>query len=585
MTPTRATAWSVAGVLVCTAGLALAQDQPANTPSTSTSLERAASLPAPQPAAQPVPQSQSTPETRRLDVTVTSVSGTSVYIDSGRNAGIAIGSRIVFILSTGERIETTISAVTSKSARAELPEGATPPAINDHAEVLVDVIPESAPADTTKPATPEHPPWQRQEGPRTADQPLLAPAFSTPPKERPTTMRGRFFTIARLTNDIQNDQNYTYFRAGAFLEITNPFKDGGRLLFEGDADLRSRGSIGDDGTDLNARIQRLSYAWGTDQHAPYRAEVGRYYSASLPELGLIDGGEAAVRFQNGLSLGAGAGLYPIAVKDSLSSDDYGLHLFADYVTDAANGYVQGTVGFQQTWHKGELDRSLLIFRGGARPLADLNIFASALVDLYTSEDTIKSGLGLTQFVTQASYTINPKTGATASFTHTSWPELKREEYALLPTELIDNGHVERLSASLWRKVTNEFRVTARANYWMDQDRDGNGAELSADWMPQGDSTTSLYGALYYDTSSYTTGVGARLQARRDLGPVRVFGGYEVYSYSTETLTGGSSTYLRHTLRADVNWSRGKWYFDVDAAYNFGDQEQSIELGAYVQYRF
>ncbi|QQS10284.1 MAG: hypothetical protein IPK69_06590 [Phycisphaerales bacterium] len=575
MTPTRATAWSVAGVLVCTAGLALAQDQPATAPPTPATTEQ----PGPQ------PESQTQPETRRLDVTVTSVSGSSVYIDSGRSAGIAIGSRIVFILSTGERIETTIAAVTSNSARAELPEGATPPAINDHAEVLVDVVPESAPTDTTKPAAPEHPPWQRQEGPRTADTPLLAPAFSTPPKDRPTTIRGRFFTIARITNDLENDQNYTYFRAGAFVEINNPLKDGGRLLFEGDADLRSRGSIGDDGTDLNARLQRLSYAWGTDQHAPYRAEVGRYYSTSLPELGLIDGGEAAIRFQNGLSVGAGAGLYPIAVKDSLSTDDYGLHLFADYVTDAPNGYVQGTVGFQQTWHKGELDRSLLILRGGARPLADLNIFASALIDFYTGEDTIKSGLDLTQFVTQASYTINPKTGATASFTHTSWPELKREEYALLPTDLIDNGHVERLSASIWRKVTKEFRVTARANYWMDQDRDGNGAELSADWAPQGANNTSLYGAVYYDSSSFTTGVGARLQARRDVGSVRVFAGYEVFSYSTDTLTGGSSDYLRHTLRADVNWSRGKWYFDVDAAYNFGDQEQSIELGAYVQYRF
>lgn len=532
-----------------------------------------------------------------LDALVVSVSGRSVYINAGRNARIASGARVVFSLTTGERIEATIVDVAASSARAELSEGSLVPAINDRAEVEVEVAVETSAAvpggTSQQPAgTPEatpiptHPPWSRQEGQRTSDTPLLAPAFGTSPKERPTVVKGRVFTNVRVTRDLENASTFTYMRAGTWLEVHNPFGDGGRILFEADTDYRNSGTSGGDTSDQNSRLKRLSYAWGLDQHATFRGEAGRFYSQTLPEIGLIDGGEAAIRFEDGWSIGGGAGMYPSPSDTLNSGDDYGFHLFADYQAEDDNRWLQSTAGFQQTWHLGEVDRSLVIGRVNVRPNTDLSIFGSLLVDLYGPGDTVKTQVAdITQLVAQATYQLDPKAGINGSFTRTTWPELKRDEFVNLPPELIADGFVNRASGSACRKVGDEVRLTGRAHYWTDQDRTGHGAEASADWNAGGESNESYYGSVYYEDSTFTKGVGARLQGRRDLGPVRVFAGYDVFGYSTNTLFAGDGNFLRHSLRASVNWSRGKWSWDIETGYTFGTSEESLNLGAYVQYRF
>lgn len=527
----------------------------------------------------------------RLDASVVSVSGTSVYISAGQRAGVATGARVVFILSNGQRIEGTIVDVSGSSARAQLHEGSLIPAINDRAEV--DVPPPPAETPPAKPdeapqpkPVPEHPPWTRQEGARSADQPLLAPAYATRPEDRPTSISGRVFANIRHTKDFENDLQYSYTRVGTWLEVKNPFKDGGRVLIAGDTDMRVSDTFRGNDTDLRARLQRFSYAWGNDQHAPYRVEAGRFYSYALPEIGLVDGIEAQARFENGWAFGAGAGLYPTPNNDANWGDDYGVHVFADYLSEGATKWMQGTIGFQQTIHKGETDRSLLIGRLNARPTDDLMLFGSILIDLYGPEDDAKDQFAdITQLFAQASYQFNEKTGVNASLTRTTWPELKREEYVGLPFDLLRDGYVDRVAGSVWRKLHDNFRLSARAHYWQDQDREGNGGELSADWYETSPGTSSAYGSLYYEDSAYTTGVGGRIQGSRDFGPVRLFASYDAFSYTSSTLLGGSSQFLRHTVRADASWSTGHWSWDVDLSYYFGDSENALSLGLYLQYRF
>ena len=75
-----------------------------------------------------------------LDATVVTVSGRSVYISAGRDAGVIAGARVVFRLKTGEVVTATIVDVSATNARAELPEEAPMPEPQDKAAVeIVDV--------------------------------------------------------------------------------------------------------------------------------------------------------------------------------------------------------------------------------------------------------------------------------------------------------------------------------------------------------------------------------------------------------------------------------------------------------------
>jgi hypothetical protein len=558
-----------------------------------------------------------------ISATVVAVSGRSVYLDVGRKAGVFQGARVKFRLKSGALVTATIADVSANNARAEFEDGTTMPVPEDRAEVEVEapapkppVAAETAPASgqagaadaassaaaqtgagqagTTTPAAPrtvpDHPPWKQTLAPQNADAPLLAPAFGTRPEDRPVTIKGRSYSVLRAIRDQRNGNDYLYARTGLSLEMRNAFGDGGRLRFQGDTEYRSVKGPWDDESESRSRVQRFSYAWGLDKDAPFRGEVGRFFSAWLPELGIVDGGEAALRFENGVSVGAGVGYYPTTTEDLLGGDDYGFHVFADYQPDAGGAggarTFQGTIGFQQTFHEGEADRSLLVGRVTANPTEDIRLFGLAMVDLYGSDDTIEtSSAELTQLQAQASFRFTPATGASVSLIHTSWPELKRDDYSFLPPEMIGDGYVDRLSAMFWTKLDEDWRLTARSHAWRDDTREGYGGELSLDWTLPTETASSLYGSVYYEDSAYTTGAGVRLQGHTNLGAFHLFLGYDGFAYNTDTVTGGPSDHLRHAVRGDVSWGEGQWFWDIDAAYTFGDDEESFALGVSVQYRF
>lgn len=544
-----------------------------------------------------------------IAATVVAVSGRSAYLDVGRKAGVFQGARVKIRLKSGALVTATIADVSATNARAEFEEGTAMPAPEDQAEVEIEapapkppVAAEGATAgdghsgdagaaagatgtDTAR-TVPEHPPWRQTLAPQSADAPLLAPAFGTRPEDRPVTIKGRSYSVLRAIRDQQNGNDYLYARTGLSLEMRNAFGDGGRLRFQGDTEHRSVRGPWDDESESRTRVQRFSYAWGLDRDAPFRGEVGRFFSAWLPELGIVDGGEAALRFENGVSIGAGAGYYPTTTEDLLGGDDYGFHVFADYQPEGDGRTFQGTIGFQQTFHEGEADRSLLVGRVTANPTDDIRLFGLAMVDLYGAEDTVETGSAeLTQLQAQASFRFTPATGASVSLIHTSWPELKRDDYSFLPPEMIGNGYVDRVSAMFWTRLDKDWRLTARSHAWRDDTREGYGGELSLDWTLPTETASSLYGAVYYEDSAYTSGAGVRVQGHANLGAFQLFLGYDGFAYNTDTVTGGPSDHLRHAVRGDLSWGEGQWFWDIDAAYTFGDDEESFALGVSVQYRF
>jgi hypothetical protein len=528
-----------------------------------------------------------------VTVTVTSVAGPAVFLDKGRRAGVAPGMHVRLSPAGATRVEAVVRDVSANSSRAELVQGITVPPVGTTGEIDVPDVPADE-AATSQPSgattVPDHPPWTRQDEPRSPDMPLLSPAFATPPNKRPPTFHGRVFQDFNLTLDQGGGRDNRYFlsRTGTTFTITNPFGQGGELNFDGEYDYRNAdvnsplGSTSD--TDLI--INRLSYAIGTEQYAPVRIELGRFTSYYLPEIGLVDGVEGALRLRNGLNIGGGFGLYPWAFPERHNGEDYGFHVFADY-SSPDQGRIAGTIGYQKTWHEGDPDRDLLVARGSLYVTPKLWLYGSARVGLFTSRDTLAtSDVGLTDAWAQARYTPDSTKGLAVSYSHYDWPDVQRRDFPpQIPPETIRNGRVDRVELSGWHDIVKELRPTARVWYFMNDRSDGFGGELDLDWTNIGRRPFDLHGAVFYADGEFTNDYGFRVQGDWRKGDLDVFLGYELMAFEPNDSVFNSGTTLRHTVRGGVGWSFDPWYLSVTVDKTFGDNEDGYMFGTYLSYRF
>ncbi|MGE3171456.1 MAG: hypothetical protein AB7O97_02445 [Planctomycetota bacterium] len=527
--------------------------------------------------------------TTLLQVSVTGVSGRDVYLDRGSASGVATGQLVrLFPPGTGG-VDVEVRSVSSNSARAELPPGSVAPPIGTRGEVAVPkAAPAPAPPPTrdTRPA-PAHPPWTRTLDARNPDDPLLVPTFGQKPDERPMTLDGRLFGSSQWNRDSGGgrDDEYLLSRLGVRAEAMNALGFGERTRFSGEFDDR-RTKVPDrpDRDELTGRVDELSVAFGIEHWAPIGAQVGRFLSPHLPELGLVDGAEVVFRYENGLRFGGGLGAYPRPFPGRASGEDTGLHAFGEYVADERRTFA-ATVGLQKTWHQGAPDRDLLLLRVDGRPRDDLWLHANAKVDWYTGGDDRKSaGPEITEFLGQAQWS-GQRVGVGATVSHFRWPDLQRVEYQNLPDDLVRDGSVDRLSLSGWARPAQDLRVSARADSWQDQDDAGTAVELGFDWSDVLHSDTDVSVQWFRTEGGAQSGPGLRIVARRPFGDAHVHAGYRWYDYRIEGLIAGEEAYTRQALDLGVSWSVGDVDLDLQAEHWFGSQEDAWALGFYVQWRF
>ena len=141
-------------------------------------------------------------DTVRVEVRVTFASGDSVYLDKGRDSGLDSGDIVVLEDPTRGRLKAELTVVSTTTARAVMQGGQVPPDPGTRGEILIpaDRLAEETPVEPRRPGpgeeVPEHPPWEREEGPRDPDQPLITPSFHKPRTEREAEWRGRGATPA-----------------------------------------------------------------------------------------------------------------------------------------------------------------------------------------------------------------------------------------------------------------------------------------------------------------------------------------------------------------------------------------------------
>jgi len=521
-------------------------------------------------------------------VQVTAATGTSVYLNHGRDISLQVGDRVALFPPGAGQIEVVVRSLSHTSARAEVPPGVALPPVGTRGEATVVIETATERRSRQQRTVPEHPPWTRQLTPHDPQQPLLVPTFGQRPEERPMHIRGRWFAFGQWNRDQRDSASSDYLlgRTGLRSDVQNAFGVGERTRIAGE--FRERRILLDDvrdETDQTARLDLASVAFGTEGYAPVGFEVGRFLSPHLPEIGLLDGAEVVLRYQGGVRVGGGAGAYPRPFPARDSGDDVGVHAFIDYTSDERRSFA-AAAGVQKTWHRGAPDRDLLVARTEWRPSRAWSILANAKVDLYSGSDSIKGrGVELTELLTQVRYRAKTA-GAGVMASHFTWPELKRFEYQFLSAELVADGAVDRISVNGWWRPSPKWSLRVRGDRFEDNSRDGTSVSASADVRDVFSAGSSIGISAFRSEGSYSSGPGARIYLQERFGAARVRLTYRWHRYTLDALVTGDETFTRQSASASVSLPIGE-RLDVD--FNgerwFGDGEDAFAVGFYMQWRF
>ncbi|MCE9595104.1 MAG: hypothetical protein K8S98_13040, partial [Planctomycetes bacterium] len=405
-----------------------------------------------------------------VEVRITALSGRSVYLDRGTDAKLAVGDRVVFFPAGAAPVEAQVRSATKQSARVELAADAVLE-LGTRGEVHVD-------ADAAQLA---HAPWEKPIGDVASDAPLLAPWGGTSAAENAVKWHGRVTTAVDWTEDLQNDGSFRLARTGVAFEVENPFHQGGR--FDVDLDLFARrADVADssDESESSLRVDRLSYEWGGTRDDATHWQVGRFFSREFPEFGILDGAEWVRRLDSGDRVGAQLGFLPEPTPEMDTGKDVSAALFYRWVRGANEEFSLGT-GFQKTWHEGLSDRDLFVTHLDWKPTPTWTLWSSAWVDVYGANDTVKSGVELTQFFLNSSWRLDSDAGVGVHASRFRFPELLRNEFDQIAASSILDAENTRVGVDGWKDFTKTFRLSARVDRFADQDDSGLGLDLRGTW--------------------------------------------------------------------------------------------------------
>lgn len=357
---------------------------------------------------------------------------------------------------------------------------------------------------------------------------------------------------------------------------------------DGEFDLRQTDlEFADDSSSTRGRLERFSYSWGGNRQEQSFYEVGRFLQNEFPELGLLDGAEYIYRTDNAAHVGASIGYMPEPDRDLHSYDDFQVAVFYRTEAESPEDMVLG-IAFQNTWHKGESDRNLLVGTLDWNPTEQLSLYGTATVDYYGGSDEIKSnGLELTQLQLNSVYRLSPDTGFGAHISHNKWPETLRNELESVTAQEILDNETSRIGISGWHRLSDNMRVDARTDYWEDKNDSGGSGNVRLAVRDLLYKKGEVAVAIFATRGSYTEGGGVRFSANRSIGDSTFATvSWEAAQYERTTLSSGSEKMNQQTLRASIDTVLSAMSnLSVFAEQRSGDGQDSKNLGVYFQQRF
>jgi len=533
----------------------------------------------------PDPSKPQADDTEIVAVRVTDVSGESIFLDLGKEAGIDSGQRVLLYSRTHGILTGTVRGAAKKSSNCTLDAGvALAVEIGTRGEVLIPKRkPGAVPPPEERPSRPEHPPWSAPPESWNGDNPLLRPAFSRPSSERPWELTG--YTYVRgsySTNQFGGGNEYYEAESGLDLSVLHAVPGEGVIKLRAEYLYQlAKLDTAPDSHEGNFRLDWFSCVWGGTRQDHARAEIGRFLQHEFSELGELDGAEAAVRIGDAFRVGGSAGAMPDYRRGLQSTGDYEGSVFAKFLSGAREEFSLG-VTYQRTLHDGQWDRDLFVAVGELVPSQWFSARASVWMDYYTGSELVKSpGMELTEAHAYASYRFDMDNTLGLFFTHTRRPDILRDELAppgqqLTPqlAEMLRENLSFYYGAYTWHRLSTMVVVDTRVTMWSDQtQQNGISGEGHIGFQDLLFDHGEIGFTAFYTDGIYTKGPGARWTISHLFAPVSFISWYEAAWYENTTT---HDTSLQNAIHVSIDAPASEtWTFSLSADYRFGFQQDAM----------
>ena len=343
------------------------------------------------------------------DIRIHYLSADQVFLDQGRNKGLAVGD-ILEVRSAGKLLATLeITALTQNSAACTILRASEELSIGDP------VFLKTKATETLHKETAETEPSQRirTRNPATREQPA--------PIKQKKKFKGTVSLQYYQFSDRETPVN-DFSQPGLRLNLR------GNQLFNGNFSMRIKTRLrytennrppGADrrGDDLRNRIYEASLTYGKED-ARFTYRLGRIISNKFSGVGYIDGGLLETRIQKNLHLGVFAGTQPEWQHSDLRTRLQKTGLYAHFQRGTYQTKLfESTVALAGEYHGGTVNREFLYFRNRYVAGRLFQLFQSAEVEINRDWREQKAGnsLALTNLHLNGRFQIHPKANFTISY--------------------------------------------------------------------------------------------------------------------------------------------------------------------------
>ena len=539
-------------------------------------------------------ESAQSPQIHLVDITVTSISGSNVFIDAGRESGLQVGDPVEFQRDNGRRVSVIVDSVSRRNARCLSNQNDPSIAVGDKGKATIRVASDPPaelvplPKNNSGIVEASHPSAQWTLPPEqwNSSQPLLAPSRSLRSDEREPHFHGYVFGQYLNTWNWQFvDNQYSLGRLGTDFWIDNPFKQGGGFHFRGDMDWRGTNIFdGQNSFDTLGRIDLMSYYLGDTEREPFRFEIGRFLPNRYPEFGFLDGVEYSGQLNSRNRVGLSLGALPEPFATLPSGEDLQAAVFYEFCSGSEERVFFG-MGYQKTWHDGIPDRDLIVTKAQLRPNDRFRASATLWTDYYADADSLKpGGFELTEALFNQQFQLTPRMGVGSYYTQIKWPELLRREIDPIFNLQIIRNRRRNYGGHTWFDVSPRVRLNGRIDLWENEDSFG-GTTWETEMVVRRvlDAPLDLSFAFLTTDGIYSSGPGGRVSLSHYFSRGTATVTYTVGDYR---LTEESDKIIHQAIMTSLDFYNANGRsVSVYGDYRFGEVQDAASLGIILRQRF
>lgn len=346
---------------------------------------------------------------RKVAAKVRYVTGDTLYLDVGREDGVATGDVVVVSRPPLAKLRLKVTATARTSASVSVaPEDVPSLAVGQRAVVLTRRRKKAAPRKSgvgPDRAAAKEDPRRAWKGARPAGddpslpedfQPLLAPVSRAAAEREGAplfVLDGRITLSGSTLRDEEVERDWQRVRAYGSIELSELGGTDWRLVARASANAQFEADKEDS---EQVRVHELTLAH-EPREGQHRLRLGRFFFDPLPAVGQIDGVHGELRLGEGpFFVGAAGGLRPDPGQEALDAERATAAAYGAFRSDPRRDVSLSTnVGFFATSTRSKRDRSAVTGTQVLSLFRTVTFVGQQVVDLYDTDDR-REGLRLTR---------------------------------------------------------------------------------------------------------------------------------------------------------------------------------------------